>query len=290
MPDRSTFKSLGKLCCLAGVLAFSATASVAQIIQLSAPISTSISTVNNQTPQATQTVQATQAVQAAPVVAQSVPVVYQPQSRAFHVYASVAAGSFSSVNSAYLVDEEGELEDSYDVIAYAPGYAATTRVGAITQSGLYGGIEIGSQFLEVDRAARYGIEGVSSASLKFTGSVRSTYALAHAGYELRFGQKWAPFVEGGVGYSMNTSDGSYTLFSNLNPLATLTFAKGDETSLMWSGSVGATYAFSENFLIRAGYRYSNFGTAKTGPDSINFALSHEPLVTHGVFVGTEFRF
>ena len=212
----------------------------------------------------------------------------RPNYRAHQFYGGIQMATQRSLYDAYWLDAAGTRTSTKGILAYDQGYWGSARFGVISRRGLYGGAEFGAQSVSLDSSGRYA--NVGNQFYSFSGEVQSTFGLLHAGYEVQLGNRLSPFVEAGLGYSVNTSSGRYTLYDNNLILNSAAFGSGIDTSVIWSGSIGANLKVAENLLLKAGYRYQNFGRAQTGQATSGTAIDHDELTTHSIFIGAEVRF
>lgn len=91
--------------------------------------------------------------------------------------------------------------------------------------------------------------------------------------------RWLPYVAGGVSVAKvnlgNIDAGAYTDF-------------GDATFTGWNIGVGVDYAWSDNLLLRAEYRYTDFGSKNV--DHPSFYPSTWDLQTSEVRFGIAYKF
>ncbi len=114
--------------------------------------------------------------------------------------------------------------------------------------------------------------------MNWTGSAR-----LRAGYAM---DRWMPYVTGGFAFA--DYDAQVLSFGAPIPGTGYAFS---ETSVGWTAGVGAEYAFTDNIIFRAEYRYSDFGKE----DVLMFFPAPVPdqtfeLDTHDVTLGVSWKF
>lgn len=111
-----------------------------------------------------------------------------------------------------------------------------------------------------------------SVEYNWTGSVR-----LRAGYAM---DRWLPYVTGGFAFA------DYDTESQLDGV--LLGVSSSESSVGWTAGVGAEYAFTDNMIFRAEYRYSDFGDVDV---IVLGALPSEiELRSHDVILGVSYKF
>ena len=119
--------------------------------------------------------------------------------------------------------------------------------------------------------------GIPSASTQFADFYRgnlSSYLVMANGY-VDLGTWWCltPFVGAGVGWAQNHLNGvTDTGFAYLGPGATGSptggfFGNGTTNNFAWALMAGVDFDVTQNLKLELGYRYLNYGTAKTGPSN-----------------------
>lgn len=148
------------------------------------------------------------------------------------------------------------------------------------------GAEIDIDYRNGDDTAPFLLAGVDPYSglyglnteINWTGSAR-----LRAGYAM---DRWMPYVTGGFAFA--DYDSQSLLGGSPAPVPGYAFS---ETSVGWTAGVGAEYAFTDNVIFRAEYRYSDFG------DQDVFMVFPAPipgqtfdLDSHDVTLGVSWKF
>jgi outer membrane immunogenic protein len=112
--------------------------------------------------------------------------------------------------------------------------------------------------------------------LNWTGSAR-----LRAGYAM---DRWLPYVTGGFAFADYDAD----ILAGGAPIPAPGFSSS-ETSVGWTLGVGAEYAFTDNLLFRAEYRYSDFGDEDLSLAFPAVGSSYE-IESHDVTIGVSYKF
>lgn len=117
-----------------------------------------------------------------------------------------------------------------------------------------------------------------SVEYNWTGSAR-----LRAGYAM---DRWLPYVTGGLSFADIDTE---TIFNTPVPLPPGIDLTDSDTTVGWTAGVGAEYAFTDNLIFRAEYRYSDFGDAE-----ISILGGETPaeieLTSHDVTLGISYKF
>ena len=144
------------------------------------------------------------------------------------------------------------------------------------------GVEIDADYRDADSNAGFtpplGPAGVTlDTEINWTGSAR-----LRAGYAM---DRWLPYVTGGFAFA----DYDLQIAQFGVPVPQPGLSTG-ETSVGWTLGVGAEYAFTDNLLFRAEYRYSDFGdedVSLTFPFPIGNSFD---IDSHDVTIGVSYKF
>jgi len=115
----------------------------------------------------------------------------------------------------------------------------------------------------------------ASAEIKYTAAVR-----ARIGYAMG---RYMPYIAAGVAIAKYD-------FDFITPAGHVYYQES-ETLTGWNIGFGSEYAATDNLLIRAEYRYSDFGSAGfSQPDFFSIEDAHINLATHDFRIGVAFKF
>jgi len=148
------------------------------------------------------------------------------------------------------------------------------------------GVEVDIQYRNGEDSAGFFVNGTEilpgltlDSELNWTGSAR-----LRAGYAM---DRWLPYITGGLAfadYEANLASGGVAF----PPVLGTTI---DETSVGWTIGGGAEYAFTDNLIFRAEYRYSNFGTEDVFLILPVAAPGQEfELESHDLTIGVSYKF
>jgi outer membrane immunogenic protein len=146
------------------------------------------------------------------------------------------------------------------------------------------GVEIDADYRDADGSGGFFaggapvVAGVTlDTEINWTGSAR-----LRAGYAM---DRWLPYVTGGFAFA----DYDLQIASLGVPIPTPGFSTS-ETSVGWTLGFGAEYAFTDNLLFRAEYRYSDFGDEDISLSfPVPFGSSYE-IESHDVTIGISYKF
>ncbi|HEY0223304.1 MAG TPA: outer membrane protein [Pseudolabrys sp.] len=157
-------------------------------------------------------------------------------------------------------------------------------------NGYFGGVGGGfrSKWLRTDVTFDY------NSALKYTGTIATpgdvtakmtAWSALFNGYiDLGTWYRMTPYIGAGAGAALVNMSG----YSN----AAVPFASGEshaQWNFAWAGMAGVGFAISPNTVIDLGYRYINFGDAKTGSDASG-AMTFKNLAAHEVRIGLRWSF
>ncbi|EJF90267.1 outer membrane protein [Bartonella tamiae] len=95
--------------------------------------------------------------------------------------------------------------------------------------------------------------------------------------------RWLPYFAAGVAYAKVDSNVRFS-----NPTAgTYSSASGDKTMTGWTVGAGFDYAMTDNVILRAEYRYTDFGDKDFGNDNFKYNVDYR---TNDVRVGVAYKF
>jgi outer membrane immunogenic protein len=191
---------------------------------------------------------------------------------------SWAEGDFSSPELApgiaYI--SEGDLD----------GFLVGVHAGAQYQfdNNIVLGVEIDVDYRDADDDAALFIAGGPvpplsiGSEINWTGSAR-----LRAGYAM---DRWLPYVTGGFAFA----DYDATLLAAGAPFPAPFGTSFSDTSVGWTVGVGAEYAFTDNLIFRAEYRYSDFGDSD-GPFLLApIGDSEFELTSNDITLGISYKF
>ncbi|WP_214476621.1 outer membrane protein [Mesorhizobium sp. dw_380] len=184
----------------------------------------------------------------------------------------------------------GYVAAKSDLTVFNYGGGSADVVTSMDADGFIGGIHIGfdqemaSRFVlgaEADLAYN-NVEGLTifaggvtmlKSELKWSGSAR-----LRAGYAF---DRTLPYITGGVAAAKYEVTGT---------TGTDSVQLHDETHTGWTLGAGVEHAFTDKWIARVEYRYSDFGTQQlSAADGINTAADVD-LKTHDVRVGLSYKF
>lgn len=120
-----------------------------------------------------------------------------------------------------------------------------------------------------------------------SGSLTSTALLASAYAEFAPESWIRPYVGGGLGVANLSLD---SVAQRMPAGGTTSFADNSEWNLAWSVAAGVTLDLSEAVELDAGYRYVNFGDAKTGTGSNGSHVTLDGVDGHELRFGIRYLF
>lgn len=156
-------------------------------------------------------------------------------------------GDYSQPGPGAEIISEGDLDDFLVGVHAGAQYQFDNNVVL--------GVEVDIQYRNGEDAAGFFLGGAPVAAgltldseLNWTGSAR-----LKAGYAM---DRWLPYIAGGLAFA----DYDANLALGGVPFPPVFGSGFDDTSVGWTIGGGAEYAFTDNLIFRAEYRYSNFGT------------------------------
>lgn len=176
---------------------------------------------------------------------------------------------------------------AYNADADLDGFLVGVHAGAQYQfqNNVVLGVEIDADYRDADETANIVLtppgEVVSDINLRteinWTGSAR-----LRAGYAM---DRWMPYVTGGFAFA----DYDVSLGGSGIPVPPPPGASFSKTSVGWTAGVGAEYAFTDNLIFRAEYRYSDFGD-----EDVFLIFTDQPqtyeLDSHDLTIGVSYKF
>ena len=175
-----------------------------------------------------------------------------------------------------LVISEGDLD----------GFLVGAHAGAQYQfdNNVVLGVEIDADYRNADSSAEYTFSGIPpilgmslDTEINWTGSAR-----LRAGYAM---DRWLPYVTGGFAFA----DYDLAVAQDGVPIPLQGFS-ASETSVGWTLGVGTEYAFTDNLLFRAEYRYSDFGDHDTSLMFPFLGGNSVGIESHDVTIGVSYKF
>ncbi|MCC5014295.1 SPOR domain-containing protein [Legionella sp. 31fI33] len=104
----------------------------------------------------------------------------------------------------------------------------------------------------------------------------------------------APFVQGGIGVSINhASDYSETVLPNVTPRVSPGFSNHNQTSFAYQLGAGLDWAVKPQWLVSLGYEYTDLGKFRSGPglqEWSNATLSSRNLTSNAAVFGMTYLF
>lgn len=94
--------------------------------------------------------------------------------------------------------------------------------------------------------------------------------------------RWMPYFAAGVAYAKVDSSVSFS-----DAEGTYSKASGDKTMTGYTLGAGVDYAMTDNVILRAEYRYSDFGDKDFGNDQFKYNVDYK---TNDVRVGVAYKF
>lgn len=192
----------------------------------------------------------------------------------FYIGGNVGYGWTSGDYDASIVpfESDGDL-DGFLVGAYAGAQHQFSNNVVL-------GVEVDVQYRDGDDDADITVFGTPiglavDSELNWTGSAR-----LKAGYAM---DRWLPYIAGGFAfadYDANVTAGGINL----------PFSDFGGTSVGWTLGGGAEYAFTDNLIFRAEYRYSDFGSEDAVPLGFPYPGAEFDLDSHDVSLGVSYKF
>jgi outer membrane immunogenic protein len=162
------------------------------------------------------------------------------------------------------------------------GFLVGAHAGAQYQfsNNLVLGVEIDADYRDADDSAAITFLGAPiglgiNSEINWTGSAR-----LRAGYAM---DRWMPYVTGGFAFA------DYDLDFTSGGVVFPGFGVS-ETSVGWTAGFGAEYAFTDNLIFRAEYRYSDFGDEDAFSLLFPIPGSSFDLESHDVTIGVSYKF
>ena len=112
---------------------------------------------------------------------------------------------------------------------------------------------------------------------KWAGATR-----ARVGYAM---DRWMPYLAGGVAYSK--VDSNYRLKSSKGDVYPMYSANGSDTLTGWTIGAGVDYAMTDHLILRAEYRYTDFGDEDYSKNNIKYNVDYK---TNDFRVGVAYKF
>lgn len=112
---------------------------------------------------------------------------------------------------------------------------------------------------------------------KWAGATR-----ARVGYAM---DRWMPYLAGGVAYSK--VDSNYRLKSSKGDVYPMYSASGSDTLTGWTIGAGVDYAMTDHLILRAEYRYTDFGDEDYSKNNIKYNVDYK---TNDFRVGVAYKF
>ena len=142
------------------------------------------------------------------------------------------------------------------------------------------GVEIDADYRDADDDALITVLGAPiglgvNSEINWTGSAR-----LRAGYAM---DRWMPYVTGGFAFA------DYDLDFTSGGVVISGFGLS-ETSVGWTAGFGAEYAFTDNLIFRAEYRYSDFGDEDAFSLVAPFPGASFDIESHDVTIGVSYKF
>jgi outer membrane immunogenic protein len=165
------------------------------------------------------------------------------------------------------------------------GFLIGAHAGAQYQfdSNLVLGVEVDADYRDGDGSGALVSTGApippgveQSVEYNWTGSAR-----LRAGYAM---DRWLPYVTGGFAFADIDTE---TVLTGVLPPPGVDLSDSD-TTVGWTAGLGAEYAFTDNLLFRAEYRYSDFGEARV--TALGVGTAELELETHDITVGISYKF
>jgi outer membrane immunogenic protein len=108
----------------------------------------------------------------------------------------------------------------------------------------------------------------------FEGAIRARLGVSY--------QRWLPYIAGGVSIARLKDS-----FSVSNATNTVAIAENTTTRVGFTIGAGVDYAVTDNILLRAEYRYNDYGKKSIGTDNFNF---ERKLSSNNVRLGIAYKF
>lgn len=112
---------------------------------------------------------------------------------------------------------------------------------------------------------------------KWAGATR-----ARVGYAM---DRWMPYLAGGVAYSK--VDSNYRLKSSKGDVYPTYSANGSDTLTGWTIGAGVDYAMTDHLILRAEYRYTDFGDEDYSKNNVKYNVDYK---TNDFRVGVAYKF
>lgn len=112
---------------------------------------------------------------------------------------------------------------------------------------------------------------------KWAGATR-----ARVGYAM---DRWMPYLAGGVAYSK--VDSNYRLKSSKGDVYPMYSASGSDTLTGWTIGAGVDYAMTDHLILRAEYRYTDFGDEDYSKNNVKYNVDYK---TNDFRVGVAYKF
>lgn len=125
-----------------------------------------------------------------------------------------------------------------------------------------------------------------------TGKINVQSLFLNVYYDFRNESKFVPYVGGGIGFGFVGMKGTGESREGSDFLDT-GISKKNSTNFAWNIGLGCAYEFTDYFALDLGYRYANFGKAKSGTYSDEegtFKLTTNRIAMHQFTLGARFTF
>lgn len=132
---------------------------------------------------------------------------------------------------------------------------------------------------ENDKATVNAAGDVISSKLKekWAGATR-----ARVGYAM---DRWMPYLAGGVAYSK--VDSNYRIKNSKGDVYPMYSANGSDTLTGWTIGAGVDYAMTDHLILRAEYRYTDFGDEDYSKNNVKYNVDYK---TNDFRVGVAYKF
>lgn len=111
------------------------------------------------------------------------------------------------------------------------------------------------------------------------GDISTFYGFANVYYDIMTWGRLTPYVGGGVGFAVHN-------VNNISLPASV--AEGQHTSFAWNVQAGLAVDLTSNLALDVGYRYADFGDARSGRDPDTLDIDN--ITSHDVRVGLRWSF
>ncbi len=140
--------------------------------------------------------------------------------------------------------------------------------------------------LTVDYAPTVNYSGTVFTANDINAQISSITGLFNLYFDLGTWYGITPYVGGGLGTSYLSTSNYASLV--VPPLGVV--ASNSRWNLAWAATAGASYSFTRNLLLDAGYRYLSLGYGVTASDAIGRSTTFRGLAAHEFRVGIRWMF